>query len=59
MIKLTSSDGRTIWINPRLVVSVNEWEGKAAIVFSGDAEGVTVVTEKPEDVAALIDAALS
>ena len=59
MIKLTSSDGRTIWINPRLVVSVNEWEGKAAIVFSGDAEGRTVVTEGAEEVARLIDRGVS
>lgn len=59
MIKLTSGDGRTIWINPRLVIYVNEWEGKTAMAFAGDAEGVMVVTEKPEDVAALIDMAMS
>ena len=59
MIKLTERDGAIVWVNPRRVCTVNEHPNQTFVTFDVGGGNFISVVESAEDVAALIDAALS
>jgi hypothetical protein len=49
MIPLTLvDDGRTVYINPRLVESVANWQGTTHIQFAGDSQSIRVMEPAAE-----------